>query len=154
MDWLLIQVAASTFPFLQIPSWATRLVIGLVVLAFPIALVLAWAFELTPTGIQRTHDLAPDAPAIRSSVEKYMTIIAIAVLAAGGLLTFQIMHSKTRADANEKSIAVLPFAATLFAASVTIFLNASIEAFTTAFGPVILTKTLPVALSRIAPHSA
>jgi hypothetical protein len=46
------------------------------------------------------------------------------------------------------------FGASLFAASETIFLNASVEAFTTAFGPVILMKTFPVALSRIAPQRA
>jgi TolB-like protein/Tfp pilus assembly protein PilF len=109
VGWLLIQIGASTFPFLQIPSWGTRLVIGLVLLAFPIALILAWAFEMTPTGIHRTHDLAPGAPVVRSSPRKHATIVALVVLVAGGLLTFQIMRSKTGADANDKSIAVLPF---------------------------------------------
>src|SRR5918997_627066 len=55
--WLLIQIATATFPVLEIPNWATKLVIVLVVLGFPIALILAWAFELTPEGIQRTGDV-------------------------------------------------------------------------------------------------
>ncbi len=54
--WLLIQIATQTFPFLEIPNWAIRLVIMLVVIGFPISLLLAWAFELTPQGIKRTDD--------------------------------------------------------------------------------------------------
>ena len=55
VGWLLIQIATTTFPVLQIPTWAMRLVVVLVLLGFPIALVLAWAYEMTPEGIQRTH---------------------------------------------------------------------------------------------------
>ena len=57
--WLLIQVATATFPVLAIPIWATRLVIALVVLGFPLALIFAWAFELTPEGIKRTDEVGP-----------------------------------------------------------------------------------------------
>jgi hypothetical protein len=53
--WLLIQVATATFPVLEIPNWAIKLVIALVLLGFPIALILAWAFELTPEGIKLTE---------------------------------------------------------------------------------------------------
>ena len=45
--WLLVQVATQVFPFLEIPNWVVRLVIALVVIGFPIALVIAWAFELS-----------------------------------------------------------------------------------------------------------
>jgi TolB-like protein/Tfp pilus assembly protein PilF len=108
VGWLLIQVASTTFPFLQIPAWGTRLVIGLVFLAFPIALILAWAFEMTPQGIQRTHELAPGAPVPRSSARKRAAMILTIVLATAGLATFQIVRSRN-ASANDKSIAVLPF---------------------------------------------
>jgi hypothetical protein len=53
VGWLLIQIATTTFPVLQIPTWAMRLVVVLVLLGFPIALVLAWAYEMTPEGILR-----------------------------------------------------------------------------------------------------
>jgi hypothetical protein len=53
VGWLLIQIATATFPVLEIPNWATKLVIVMTVLGFPIALILAWAFELTSQGIQR-----------------------------------------------------------------------------------------------------
>src|SRR5687768_15667581 len=52
--WLLIQIATQLFPFFDIPNWAVRLVVLLLALGFPIALILAWAFELTPEGIQLT----------------------------------------------------------------------------------------------------
>src|SRR2546429_8373546 len=50
--WLLIQIATQVFPFLEIPNWVVRLVIALVAIGFPIALVIAWAFETTPEGIK------------------------------------------------------------------------------------------------------
>ena len=53
VGWLLIQVATTVFPVFQIPSWAMRLVIVLVLLGFPLSLVLAWAYEATPDGIRR-----------------------------------------------------------------------------------------------------
>src|SRR5512132_2324522 len=62
--WLLMQIATQVFPFLEIPNWAIRLVIMLLALGFPIALVLAWAFELTPEGLKRTEwaDREPARP--------------------------------------------------------------------------------------------
>ncbi|MGD8339935.1 MAG: hypothetical protein PVH89_04085 [Gammaproteobacteria bacterium] len=53
--WLLIQVASLIFPQLGLPAWAPTLVTGLLIVGFPIALLLAWAYELTPDGIRRTY---------------------------------------------------------------------------------------------------
>src|SRR5206468_4464992 len=55
--WLLMQVASQVFPFFEIPNWIVRLVVLLLVIGFPIALILAWAFELTPEGIKRAEDV-------------------------------------------------------------------------------------------------
>src|SRR6202051_153327 len=55
--WLLIQVATQVFPFFEIPNWAVRFVVLLIVIGFPIALVIAWAFEITPEGIKRTENV-------------------------------------------------------------------------------------------------
>ncbi len=52
VGWLLIQVATQVFPFLEISNWAIRLVIFVTALGFPVALIIAWAFELTPEGIK------------------------------------------------------------------------------------------------------
>ncbi|HEY4757747.1 MAG TPA: hypothetical protein VIH43_04255, partial [Chthoniobacterales bacterium] len=57
VGWLLVQISTQVFPFLEIPNWVVRLVIVLVAAGFPIALVIAWAFELTPEGIKRTEDV-------------------------------------------------------------------------------------------------
>src|ERR1700682_5028400 len=57
--WLLIQIATQVFPFFEIPNWGVRLIVLFIVIGFPVALIIAWAFELTPEGIKRTEDIAP-----------------------------------------------------------------------------------------------
>src|SRR5436309_1151530 len=56
VGWVIAQIATQIFPFLEIPNWVVRLVIVLIAIGFPIALVIAWAFEATPEGIKRTED--------------------------------------------------------------------------------------------------
>src|SRR5438046_3914198 len=55
--WALAQGIAQVFPVFDIPNWAVRLIVLAIVIGFPIALVVAWAFELTPQGIKRTEDV-------------------------------------------------------------------------------------------------
>ncbi|MEO7149352.1 MAG: hypothetical protein ABIY40_05395 [Rhodanobacteraceae bacterium] len=57
--WLLIQIAAVTFPLLLLPLWVTRAVVALLLIGFPIALLLAWAFYVSPDGIARTGTDSP-----------------------------------------------------------------------------------------------
>src|SRR4051812_7627281 len=59
VSWLLIQIATQVFPFFDIPNWAIRMVVILLLLGFPVALVLAWAYELTPEGIKLTDEVEP-----------------------------------------------------------------------------------------------
>src|SRR5215831_4676440 len=61
VGWLIAQIATQIFPFLEIPNWAIRLVILLIVIGFPVALIIAWAFDLTQEGINRTEDVDPAA---------------------------------------------------------------------------------------------
>ncbi|MEO5721336.1 MAG: tetratricopeptide repeat protein, partial [Chthoniobacterales bacterium] len=109
--WLLIQVATQVFPFLQIPDWAIRLVIVLCALGFPIALVIAWAFELTPEGVKRTET----AEALHAGSKGSHAWIYVVVLGSAAAITLffvgRYSTTKTKADdhAPEKSIAVLPF---------------------------------------------
>src|SRR5438128_9404897 len=56
VGWLLVQVATQVFPFFEIPNWGIRLVVLIIAIGFPIALFIAWAFELTPEGIKSTED--------------------------------------------------------------------------------------------------
>jgi hypothetical protein len=56
VGWLLVQIATQVFPFLEIPNWVVRLIVLLLILGFPIAVILAWAFELTLEGIKQMQD--------------------------------------------------------------------------------------------------
>ncbi len=109
--WLLVQVATSTFPVLEIPNWAIKLVIALVVLGFPVALVIAWAFELTPEGLKRTESLDVRSTSSRSRVWIYVAVIAGAI--SVGLFFLGRFTSRGNrsgsVDLPAKSIAVLPF---------------------------------------------
>ncbi|MDQ3115163.1 MAG: tetratricopeptide repeat protein [Verrucomicrobiota bacterium] len=85
-----------------------RLVVLLLVIGLPIALVLAWAFELTPEGIKRTEDVTLS----QRSGRGWLWIVLVGALAAGGMLWFQIStrpQPKSQASTEAKSIAVLPF---------------------------------------------
>src|SRR5437867_5223274 len=83
VGWLLIQVATQVFPFLEIPNWAIRLIILAIAIGFPVALIIAWAFELTPEGIRRTEDA--DAAGQRSRGGIWMALVVIAAALSLGL---------------------------------------------------------------------
>src|SRR3977135_3740753 len=57
VGWLLVQITTQVFPIFEIPNWALRLIVLVIIIGFPIALVIAWAFELTPEGLKRTEDV-------------------------------------------------------------------------------------------------
>src|SRR5436189_6411971 len=107
--WLLMQIATQVFPFLEIPNWAIRLVIMLLALGFPIALIIAWAFELTPEGLKRTEfadELPTKAPRNRGWI--FVVILAGAISVSVFFLG-SFTSSKQSAELPAKSIAVLPF---------------------------------------------
>src|SRR6266496_6849777 len=83
IGWLLIQVATQVFPFLDIPNWAIRLVILMTAIGFPVALIIAWAFELTPEGIKRTQDA--DAARQRSRGSLWIVVVVVAAALSLGL---------------------------------------------------------------------
>jgi len=113
--WLLVQVATQVFPFLEIPNWVVRLVIAIVVIGFPIALVIAWAFEATPEGIKRTEvaDTMPTASGQKKHAWIYVVVIGAAIsIALFFLGRYTAGNRAALAAPNElpeKSIAVLPF---------------------------------------------
>jgi TolB-like protein len=73
--WLLIQIATQVFPFFEIPNWAVRLVVILLVLGFPVALILSWAFDLTPKGIVRTEDAVPKPTFAETVPQKSIAVL-------------------------------------------------------------------------------
>jgi hypothetical protein len=110
--WLLIQIATQVFPFFEIPNWGVRLIVLFIVIGFPIALIIAWAFEATPQGIKRTE--AADAAGQRSHGGAWIYIALIgAALSVGlfflGRYTASRKQTSESAELPAKSIAVLPF---------------------------------------------
>ncbi len=73
--WLLIQIAATTFPVMNIPNWAIRLVIALVLIGFPIAIIFAWAFEMTPEGVKRTDEVLVEQSLTKKTGQKLNIIL-------------------------------------------------------------------------------
>ena len=114
VGWLLIQVATQVFPFLEIPNWAIRLIILAIAIGFPVALIIAWAFELTPEGIRRTEDA--DAAGQRSRGGIWMALVVIAAALSLGVFFLgrytagraTPRHSESATATLQKSIAVLP----------------------------------------------
>jgi TolB-like protein/Flp pilus assembly protein TadD len=121
--WLLMQIASQIFPFFEIPNWVVRLVVLLLIIGFPIALIIAWAFEKTPEGIKRTE--AADAAGQRSRGGAWIYVVLIgAALSVGlffvGRYTAERTTPRPASDelrrgkqsevtaAGPKSIAVLP----------------------------------------------
>jgi adenylate cyclase len=112
LAWLLIQVATQVFPFFEIPNWGVRLIVLFIVIGFPIALIIAWTFELTPQGLKRT-EFADELPkkSVRSRAWIYVVIIAGAISVSLFFIGRYTATSKQSVSAElpAKSIAVLPF---------------------------------------------
>ena len=117
--WLLIQVATQVFPFFEIPNWAVQLVVLVLVIGFPIATVLAWAFEMTPEGIKREAEVDRAKSIPRKAGRKLTALVVLLAALAAGLMIFRFLRSQPAlekenptslaAEIDSKSIAVLPF---------------------------------------------
>ncbi|MFL6599108.1 MAG: hypothetical protein ACJ8KF_14290 [Chthoniobacterales bacterium] len=100
----IIQLASATFPAWELPNWSLRLVILLLLVGFPIALILAWAFDITSQGIRAT----PDTPAPRTRRRRNIIMLiatGVVISAATGFF----LLPRVAAHKVDKSIAVLPF---------------------------------------------
>jgi len=116
VGWLIAQIATQIFPFLEIPNWIVRLVIVLIAIGFPIALVIAWAFEATPEGIKRTEVADEKHEHSRGKTWIYVVILGSGI-SIGLFFVGRYSAQRTSAESGrpggpslpEKSIAVLPF---------------------------------------------
>ena len=123
--WLLIQAASIVLPTFEAPAWTMKVLIAALSIGFPLAVVLAWAFEITPEGIKRESEVLPNESITAHTGRKLIGItMALAVIAVG-LLAFQLLRPQPVAKAlpspaaaseapqttliPDKSIAVLPF---------------------------------------------
>ena len=93
--WLLVQIATQVFPFFNIPNWSVRLIVVVLAIGFPVAVVLAWVYEITPEGVRRTEPA--DSPAARPDyasrqIGRKLNAVIIAVLVlAVALLGWRLM---------------------------------------------------------------
>jgi TolB-like protein len=112
--WLLMQIASQIFPFFEIPNWVVRLVVLVLIIGFPIALIIAWAFEVTPEGIKRTE--VADAAGQRSHGGAWIYVVLIGAALSVGLFFVgrytasraTPLHMEAATAISQKSIAVLP----------------------------------------------
>ncbi len=126
--WLLLQLAAIVLPTFGSPQWILKVLIGVFVLCFPLALLLAWAFEVTPEGVRRTEPTHPDGAAGRHGRRRAGQVLNVAIVvilaAAVGVLAWRLTNHRNAASHTTaarkmirapsaaipaKSIAVLPF---------------------------------------------
>ncbi len=101
----IIQLASAAFPAWELPNWALRLVIVLLLIGFPIALILAWAFDVTPQGIRATPNVAVPRTNRRRNV---IMLVATGVIVSA-IAGFFLLPRISSARKIDKSIAVLPF---------------------------------------------
>ncbi len=112
--WLIIQICATTFPFLNLPEWLITAVIIFVLIGFPLSIIFAWAFELTPEGIKKSQEVDIDQ-SVTSRTGKKLNGIIITVLSMAVifLLVERVFFAKASiledAQFETASIAVLPF---------------------------------------------
>ena len=119
--WVLMQVAATTFPALNLPDWTITLVAVLILIGFPLALIFAWAFELTPEGIKLEKDVV-QSESVTHTTGRKLDFIIIGVLAVALVLfaveRFVLLPDTAPASDSaqkivgtevQQSIAVLPF---------------------------------------------
>ena len=119
--WVLLQIADVLFPALGLPEWTIRLVAGLLILGFPLALFFAWAFELTPDGLKRDKDVDRTAATANASARRLEIATIVVAVVAVGLFALDrfIWRAGSQPESpqptasapltDSKSIAVLPF---------------------------------------------
>ncbi len=118
--WLLLQVADVLFPALTLPEWSIRFMTALLILGFPVALIFAWAFELTPDGLKRESNVDRSESVSRVTGRKIdfaiIALLAVAVVYfAADKYVFTssepvVQEGNIASEPGIVSIAVLPFA--------------------------------------------
>jgi len=104
----IIQIASAVFPAWELPNWSQRLLIVLILAGFPIALIFAWIFDITPSGIERTSKVEAQTQAPPSHRRRNLILLAAAGLVISFAAGFFVLP-RASARKIDKSIAVLPF---------------------------------------------
>src|SRR6266404_55677 len=111
--WALSQGIAQVFPVFEVPNWVIRSIVVLIILGLPVALVLAWMFELTPQGIKRTETADAMPAATRQKKHVWIFVVVVGGAISLGLFFLGRMTAPSKPggvnEVSSKSIAVLPF---------------------------------------------
>jgi serine/threonine-protein kinase len=110
--WVLMQIAATVLPIFEAPPWTLKVVTFLIVLGFPIALILAWAFEMTPEGIKREADVdRSDSITTQTGRKLDRAIIVVLLVGITWLAADKLLWTdgETRITEDKRSVAVIPF---------------------------------------------
>ena len=94
VSWLLIQIATQVFPFFEIPNWAVRLVVLLLIIGFPVALIFSWAYEITPEGIKLESEIDLTRSVTRKTGRKLIAFTSVVAAIAAGLFIVAIRSHK------------------------------------------------------------
>src|SRR3954468_8133652 len=105
--WLLIQITATVFPIFDFPLWSVRVVVAIVLAGFPFALVIAWAFDLGPSGLTRAAPSAAAGEPVAVSVSRRRLTILVLAGAAVSIAVACLLIPRARLGVTGKSIAVL-----------------------------------------------
>jgi tetratricopeptide (TPR) repeat protein len=92
VSWLLIQAASILFPTFDAPPWVMKVFVAAIVLGFPVAVILAWAFELTPEGIKRESEVEASKSISTHNGRKIVALTIGLAFVAAGLLAFQLLR--------------------------------------------------------------
>lgn len=99
-SWVLLQVGDLLFDALSVPDWGLRLLLGMLLLGFVPALIFAWIYELTPEGLRREHEVAPDASITAHTARKLdLTVIVLLVAAIGLVAADRLLNHRAAAPA-------------------------------------------------------
>ena len=99
--WLVIEVSSTVFPALSLPDWGVPMVTVLLILGFPFALIFSWAFELTPEGLKKSHEVDSTESITRVTGRKLDRVI-IAVLAL--TVVFLVLDNYVMEDSAQQAV--------------------------------------------------
>src|SRR5689334_5865114 len=97
VSWLLIQAASILFPTFDAPAWMMKALVVVIALGFPVALVLSWAFEITPEGIRLESEIDPSQSVTRKTGRKIVAITVVLAVIAAALFVFQLLRTNQSA---------------------------------------------------------
>jgi TolB-like protein len=108
--WLLIQMVTTVLPTFSAPPWMAQSITFLLILALPFVLVFAWAFEITPEGLKKTSDVAPEHSITSQTSQRLNYLIVALLVIAVGLISFDMLRSESSGSTSSQATAAVSMA--------------------------------------------